>query len=182
MRHLEGVCLNYNRQTEIKEETPSIEDIKEELPNSIFSQYEGIIKNNFASDDESLIGNELDIPLSPESELDESYESSTKLEVLRRNRRKPLLPQRAFQSEGSQNSSQGNSSECSQDTPESLAPNFIVKVSSEHEDDEFFELPEGDDLLQDIDEENIFKGLREETGKCKLSFYECKSSELCIRG
>lgn len=171
MRHLEPLCLNRNNtDTEIKEETLTIEEIKEEIPSLIFSQYEGIIKDNFPSDEESL-GNELNLPLSAESESDENYESSNKLEVIRRNRRKPLLPQRAIQSEGSQNSSLGNSSECSQDPPENLILNFSESyVQVREQDNDFFDLPESDDLLQDIDEENIFKGLREETGKIQPEF------------
>lgn len=165
MRHLDPVCLNRN-DTQIKEETLSIDEIKEEIPGLIFSQYEGI--NNFPSDQESLVGNELDLPLSPESDSAASYESLNKLEVLRRNRRKPLLPQRAIQSEGSQNSSLGNSSECSQDAPENLILNFNETYVQLRDQDEFFDLPESDDLLQDIDEENIFKGLREETGIVKF--------------
>lgn len=166
MRHLEPICLSgANTTTQIKEETLSINEIKEEIPSLIFSQYEGIIENDFPSDEESLVGNELDLPLSAESESDDNDESSNKLQVLRRNRRKPLLPQRAIQSEGSQNSSLGNSSECSQDTPENLILNFNESfVQVREQDNEFFDLPESDDLLQDIDEENIFKGLREETG------------------
>lgn len=174
MRHLEPLRFNHNNSSvnNIKEESLDLDCIKEEIPNLILAQYDGIIKNSFPSDGENVISNVLELPLSPESELEETYELLSKQnEVLRRNRRKPLLPQRAVQSEFSRNSSFGNSSECSQDVPDNALLNINegLITSSEREND-FFDLAEGDDLLQDIDEENIFKGLREEAGMF-LSYY-----------
>lgn len=164
MRHLELINFGLSDQADAKEESLDLGNIKEDIPNLILSQYEGLIKQNLQSDD-SIAANDLDIPLSPVAESDEESESLGKQNiVLRKNRRKPLLPQRAVQSETSRNSSLENSSECSQDAIDNSAYSFSTHLLTSSVKDEFFDLADGDDLLQDIDEENIFKGLREEAG------------------
>lgn len=152
--------------SDIKEE--DFEEIKEELPGFNLIECESLMKNDFHSD-ESL---DLELPLSPTSALSECELPSKQNTTPRRNRRKALQPQRAIHSEVSQSGSLENSSECSQDATESTflklmgQDNNILNLKtdlfmSDTEND--IELPDGEDLLQDIDEENIFKGLQEET-------------------
>lgn len=177
MRHLEVAnSLQCNpMHFDIKvEDLQNIQEIKQELPEFILSDCDNIIKNNFQND--SL--NDLDLSLSPNSSISETYDLNLKQTLTpRRNRRKALQPQRAIHSEVSQSGSIGNSSECSQDASDNIFLKFMGHdgiilnckpdlFMSDCEND--VDLPEGDDLLQDIDEENIFKGLREETSKLYL--------------
>lgn len=141
--------------------------IKDELPSLFFPQYHPI--HEFTSDEESRLDSlQLAVVESSDSD-DESCDfnsSSKKANKSRRNRRKPLLPQKTVQSEISQTgSSAGTSSECSQDA---IMLNFADSFINSAGDEELLELADGDDLLRDIDEENIFKGIQEETGNSFL--------------
>lgn len=147
-------CMDIKQDSLLK-----LSDIKEEIPSLFLSaQYQPM--KDFSSDDES----ELPLYFSESSDSDES-DDSNKLNKSRRNRRKPLLPQKTVQSEVSQTGSAGTSSECSQDASESIMLNFADTLIESAADGDFLEFADGDDLLQDIDEENIFKGLQEEAGK-----------------
>lgn len=134
---------------------------REEISGLLFAEYNEI--QDFSSD-ESRLDSSLAIELVETSDYDESCDLNNKLNKLRRNRRKPLLPQKTVQSEISQTESAGTSSECSQDDSQNVIINFTDSFIESAGDDHFLDLADGDDLLQDIDEENIFKGLQEEAG------------------
>lgn len=134
---------------------------------------ERLIKNEFDSDEDTLLTSDINFPFSPNGTFTDALESPKKCsDSARKNKRKNLTPQRAVQSELSQsNSLEGNSSECSQDIPESIANSFIEETGLDPALDPTqdliisdSELPESEDLLRDIDEENIFKGIQEEAG------------------
>lgn len=117
---------------------------------------------NFLSSTIKFIDLQFVADSSESDEYDDDF-NTNKPNKSRRNRRKPLLPQKTVQSEIS--SSAGTSSECSQDA---IMLNFADSfIGAAGDDQHFLELADGDDLLQDIDEENIFKGIQEETGKEK---------------
>lgn len=173
MRHLDlSNDIDCTSQSELKVENLDSLDIKEELPVFSLIDCSTLIKNNFHSDDDSL--NDLELPLSPTSASNESYEIPLKQITPRKNRRKALQPQRAVHSEISQSGSFDNSSECSQDANEN---DFLKPITNEHimlnvktdlfmsDTENDIDIPDSEDLLQDIDEENIFKGLHEETSK-----------------
>lgn len=151
----------------VKEESLQIlPSIKEELPNLFFPQYRTL--QDFTSDEESRLDGELALRLAETS--DDSDGSCDFKNKSRRNRRKPLLPQKTVQSEISQTGSAGTSSECSQDATENIMLNFTDSFINSTADGHFLEFADGDDLLQDIDEENIFKGIQEEAGKFNIMF------------
>lgn len=168
---LNGGFCNVN----VKEEPlDKLADIKQEIPNLFFPQYDQIMKD-FSSEDEA---HKLDFQLSEASDSDESSDSTKQNNPLRRNRRKPLLPQKTVHSEISQTGSAGTSSECSQDASESIMLNFADSLIDSAADGDFLDLADGEDLLQDIDEENIFKGLQEEAGNVLLRYLSYSSYNL----
>lgn len=142
--------------------------IKGEIPSLFFSQYNSA--KDFSSEDENHLDGDLALHFSESSDSDGSFDSDKRTK-LRRNRRKPLLPQKTVQSEISQTGSVGTSSECSQDAAESAMLNFADTLIDSAADGDFLDFADGDDLLQDIDEENIFKGLQEETGNGAFIFF-----------
>ncbi|KAB0802005.1 hypothetical protein PPYR_04191 [Photinus pyralis] len=169
MRHLDQT----NDVPIDQEDLKKIIEIKEELSDFNLEDCDRLMKNNFHSDDESF--NDIELPLSPSSPSS-VYEISLKSVIPRKHRRKALQPQKAVHSEVSQGSSVGTSSECSQDASDRSFLNllsaeniFNIKTDLLMSDNENeIELPESEDLLRDIDEENIFKGLQEETNGEKL--------------
>lgn len=132
--------------------------------NPFLSQYDDL--KNITTDDE--LDSQLNDETSDSDDDDDDGNcefNNAKSNKSRRNRRKPLQPQKTVS--GSRKttsfSSTGNcSSECSQDA---CTENVMLNLIASTADDHFLELADGDDLLRDIDEENIFKGLQEEIGK-----------------
>lgn len=162
------------RHLEIKEELEELEVfksddlIKVEMPELSLDVCEQLMKSEFINDSTNY-GVENDIAefdLSGESELGGFCDSHKKVEQ-RKSRRKSLIPQRV-KSENEQNGSIDNSSESSQDLPDSIISEIGLPSCAESliNSDLFnsdSELPESDDL-DNIDEENIFKGMRNEAG------------------
>lgn len=162
MRHLNQINTTNetvdNSSTDIKLD---INDLKVELPYlALLSDCETLIKNEFISDEE------LDFEFNTESE---SFESPKKQGELRKNKRKALTPQRAVQNEQNQKGTTENNLVILPDVTENpnctTDNNLFSQIYLEN--DLIFsdsELQDNEDLLRDIDEENIFKGIREEAG------------------
>lgn len=168
MRHLENIEVASTNEDEYKRDDKyleNLEEIKEEIPNLILDSR--FVKDEFSSDDESLLGTGIKLEIENDSSSDES-DSQLKNEI-RRNRRKASAPQKAIQLELSQSSSLGNSSESSQDiadkfnSPTDLCNDIGNILMSDNEN--CLDLTETDELLQEINEDDIFKDLQEETGK-----------------
>lgn len=171
MRHLEKVQpgstiadLDENKQDLFETLSP---EIKEDIPSFVLD--ENFMKNEFSSDDESIIGTNLNIDMKNESDGSEELDTPSKFEI-KKNKRKASAPQRAIQLELSQGSSVGNSSESSQDNIDNLkfSNNQNLDDILAMEGDTGFDFAEGDeideDLLQDIKDVDIFKDLQEEAG------------------
>lgn len=171
MRHLEKVQpdsivadLDENKQDFFETLSP---EMKEEIPSFVLD--ENFIKNEFSSDDESIIGTNLTIDMKIESDGSEELDTPSKSEV-KKNKRKASAPQRAVQHELSQSGSLGNSSESSQDNIDNLkfSNNQNLDDILAMEGETGLDFAEGDeideDLLQDINDVDIFKDLQEEAG------------------
>ncbi|KRT84783.1 zinc finger protein [Oryctes borbonicus] len=169
MRHLEIKEEDLN-ELEILEN----DDLKVEIPEINLEEYEQIMKNEFVNENSTYaVGTGLVFDLNEESELVEVCESTKKIES-RKNRRKSLLPQRVQAGTG-HGSSTNNNLENSHALPESIISDIglpacpvtesIINSNLFNSDSE---LPENDDLLQDIDEDDIFKGIQNETEGEKL--------------
>ncbi|KAJ8956789.1 hypothetical protein NQ314_006665 [Rhamnusium bicolor] len=166
MRHLEKLQMDstiseLDQKQDLFETLP---EIKEEIPNFVLD--ESFMRNDFTSDDDSLIGTNINLNMKHDSDSSEDLYSPSKNEV-RKNRRKASAPQRAVQLELSQSGSVGNSSESSQDNIDNLKftsiQNLGVSLTLEGEVGlDFVEDDLGDDLLEDISEDDIFKDLQEE--------------------
>ncbi|KAJ8915195.1 hypothetical protein NQ315_015418 [Exocentrus adspersus] len=152
-------------------------DILKNLPSEINTDISNfvldplVMKSEFNSDDESIMENKLTIDVKAESDGSEEPDSPSRNEV-KRNKRKASAPQRAVQLELSQSgSSVGNCSESSQDHLDDVKSvkyngnenlnSILMMVGgtgiSLFEDEEIDE-----DLLQDINDVDIFKDLHEE--------------------
>lgn len=149
MRHLENTDLSL--PTPKQEYLPNLIQIKHEM----FENCDNFIKTEFIS---GHTGSNL-------NDSDSSEDCDALFTKTRRNRRKALLPQRAIQSEACQSNSLGNSSESSQDHTEnpSFENNGPVLNTLLIDSENTTEMQ--DELLQDINEENIFKDLQEEARK-----------------
>lgn len=160
MRHLNQLNItNESSNSSSVDIKMDINDLKVEMPYlTLLSDCDTLIKNEFTSDDE------LDFEFNTESE---TFETNKKSSETRKNKRKALIPQRAIQNDLSLKSTDSN-----------LVELTDVMVNTNCTDDNLFsqiylendlifsdsELPENEDLLRDIDEENIFKGIQEEAG------------------
>lgn len=160
MRHL--------NQFDVAAETPNssnidlkldinMSDFKTEIPYlSLLSDCDSLIKNEFTSDEE------LDFDFNTEHENSETVRKQG--EVVKKNKRKTLVPQRAIQQELTHNFIIEQLQEVA-DRSSTSEENLFSQIDIEN--DLIFsdsELPESEDLLRDIDEENIFKGIQEEAG------------------
>ncbi|GJQ74615.1 putative metal ion binding protein [Trypoxylus dichotomus] len=144
------------------------------MPELNLEECEQLMKSEFINDSNPYsVENSLVFDLNTESELIEVCEPSKRIE-LRKNRRKLLIPQRVQAGNG-QGASIDNNSENSQDLPESIISDIglpAYPVAEAIIDSNLFnsdsDLPENDDLSQDIDEDDIFKGIQNETEGEKL--------------
>lgn len=167
MRHLNQYDIT-NESSNSSNIDMNISDLKVEMPYlNLLSDCETLIKNEFSSDEE------LQFEFNTESE---SFETSKKQCETRKNKRKPLVPQRTIQSDLNQKNL------LTETNFEQHLPD-IIENSDSAEDNLFSqiylgndiifsdtELPESEDLLRDIDEENIFKGIQEEAGMFRLIY------------
>ncbi|KAI4458372.1 zinc finger and btb domain-containing [Holotrichia oblita] len=166
MRHLEIKQEDLN-ELEILES----EALKEEMPELNLDEYEQLMKSEFENT-VYVVVNDLEFGLNSETELNLTCEPSKKTES-RKSRRKALTPQR-LQAGNSRSASINNNTESSRDLAESIISDISLPacpVTDSLINGNLFncdlELPD-DDLLQDIDEENIFKGIQNETDGEKL--------------
>lgn len=179
MRHLEkfqisstssdgfDVKSEYFESLDMKSEYfDDIEDMKEQIPDLLD---ESFIKQELCHEKDSLIGANLNLD---DNDSGEEFDPILKSEV-KKNRRKATAPQRAIQIE---NGSIGNSSESSQDLVESLGTSFMNNQAGLcmilGVQDNIIDPAEGGDILNEINEDDIFKDLQEEAGEFLLyKFY-----------
>ncbi|XP_063930726.1 zinc finger protein 226-like isoform X2 [Zophobas morio] len=164
MRHLEQESSSDYASLEPKPEyLDELLEIKEEIPKHIFEECENFMKSDFTSDEERLGLNE-----DSDSE-DDVFAKSNK----RRSRRKSLVPQRAIQVDHQS----APSSESSQDVSEHSHLNDVLEAVKSEEQAEkslladtmdTLVIPDNEDLLSSISEEDIFKDLQEEADGEKL--------------
>ncbi|XP_050502316.1 zinc finger protein 300-like [Diabrotica virgifera virgifera] len=171
MRHLEK-HLNMDSHdfqensegTNNLDELPDIklEEMKIEFPKFILD--DNLMKTDFLSDEDSSSEAHLTFDLHHDSDSSEELDSLTK--CVRKNRRKAAAPQRAVQIETSQSGSMENSSESSQDNTDTLTFTNIQNLSLKLKVDSLLDFGEADelceDLLQNINEDDIFKDLQDE--------------------
>lgn len=174
MRHLNQYTVtasdnSNSSNTDIKMDV-NMSDLKVEMPYlTLLSDCDTLIKSEFSSDEE------LGFNFNTDSE---QFELSKKQSETRKNKRKALTPQRAAQNDFVQKnvtehslgtiSDMMDNSNCPEDNIFSqiyLGNDLIFSDS---------ELPESEDLLRDIDEENIFKGIQEEAGEPFILYISCR--------
>lgn len=134
---------------------------------------EKLIKNEFENEEDTLMNSDLVFSFaSDNSSIENETFEAKKSDSARKNKRKTQTPQRAVQPKNvAEATSEGNSSECSQDASESLSLPSFINSNSVDSTDLFMsdpEFPESEDMLRDIDEEDIFKGIQEEAGNIKV--------------
>lgn len=165
MRHLEIKQEDLN-ELEILEN----EALKVEMPELNLEECEQLMKSEFINENTVyVVVNNLEYVLNSETELNATCEPSKKIES-RKSRRKALTPQRVQAGNSRSASTNNNTEESSRDLPESIISDISLPecpVTDSLINGNLFnsdsELPD-EDLLQDIDEENIFKGIQNETG------------------
>lgn len=144
--------------------------LKEESSHIILDKTSNFGQNVFSSDEEA-VGTTIPVPLDFNDSDTSDDENFTFKNNIRRNRRKSLLPQKAVQLDINNQNSFGNTSESSQDVQESLNLKFDSDLTTLYnkgqidnllisDNENPLELPEGDDILVDLKEEDIFKDLQ----------------------
>ncbi|KAJ8980793.1 hypothetical protein NQ317_004795 [Molorchus minor] len=158
MRHLEkqleSTMPALNQNQGLFESLSEFAEIKEEIPSFVLD--DNFTKNEFISDEDSLIATNLVIDVKNDSDSCEDQDSCSKNEV-RKNRRKASNPHRAIQLETSECGSVENSSESSQDNSDNLKftniPNLDVSLSLDNGTGLLKMIFTDDDLGEDICQE-----------------------------
>ncbi|XP_072400287.1 uncharacterized protein [Diabrotica undecimpunctata] len=161
-KHLNMDSHDFQENSEGTNNLDELPDIKIEFPKFILD--DNLIKTDFLSDEDCSNEGHLTFDLHHDSDSSEELDSLTK--SVRKNRRKAAAPQRAVQIEISQSGSMENSSESSQDNTDTLTFTNIQNLSLKLKVESLLDFGEADelceDLLQNINEDDIFKDLQDE--------------------
>lgn len=142
-------------------------DLKVEMPYlTLLTDCDNLIKSEFTSDDDDN-DEELDFEFNTESE---TFETCKRTNEARKNKRKTLIPQRAIKNDTNIRSNDNNLIELTdviENNSNCPDDNLFSQLYLENDDLMFSDsdLQENEDLLRDIDEKNIFKGIQEEAGE-----------------